>query len=230
MHLLDLIYPKVCVGCGKFGAYICPHCANDLKKLSFLKCPECQHYAIDGRTHPRCNHTYGLDGIKSFFPYTGIMKHAIKTVKYRFGYRALNDIFDCIPKDPLLDIFRYDKGRSALVIPMPLHSSRLRWRGFNQAELFGKLIAEYLHIPMQTDVLRRLIATIPQVETKTKKERLQNMTGVFEVDKHHMKKEHQKATVLLVDDVFTTGATLRSAASELKHAGFSSVWGVTIAQ
>lgn len=133
----------------------------------------------------------------------------MKAIKYRHISDLAEEFVNLIPAIPL---------PSGTLIPIPLHPSRFRERGFNQAEELGKL----LHIPMRTDMLRRTKATKPQAEMK-RRERLVNMHNVFiangAIDK-----------VLLFDDVFTTGTTMRAASAALKRAGVKQVWGVSMAR
>lgn len=134
----------------------------------------------------------------------------MKAIKYRHISDLAEEFISLIPS-----LF-FPKG--GVLIPIPLHPSRFRERGFNQAEELGKL----LHIPMRTDMLRRTKATKPQAEMK-RRERLVNMHNVFiangAIDK-----------VLLFDDVFTTGTTMRAASAALKRAGAKQVWGVSMAR
>jgi ComF family protein len=227
MHLFDLLFPKFCLGCGKWGTYICSTCAIKLHPLSYLKCPECERPAIDGKTHPRCLHTYGLDGIVSFFSYTSVIKQAIKTMKYRFAYAVCEDVLTIISQGQIERIRKLlNITNQTVFIPIPLHPNRLRWRGFNQAEIITRLLVKRIGGVVKNDVLVRIKETVPQVDMKNREARLVNMHHVFKVKKD----VDMIKTVVLVDDVFTTGATLRSAAAALKHAGVKFVWGMTIAQ
>lgn len=92
--------------------------------------------------------------------------------------------------------------------------------------MLGKLLADRLHIPMRTDILRRTKKTTPQVEMKDRKDRLKNMKNVFS----HGSKFMIHDSIILFDDVFTTGATMRSAGETLKRAGAKHVWAVTMAR
>ncbi len=106
-----------------------------------------------------------------------------------------------------------------VLVPVPLHSTRLRDRGFNQAEV----LVRQLHIPMRTDILTRTRSTSPQAEIKEKKKRLENMKNSFA-------SRQIRGNIVLFDDVCTTGATLRNAAEALKRAGANHVWAMTIAR
>jgi ComF family protein len=190
-------------------------------------CPICEKSAIAGATHPRCQTRYAIDRLTSFFHYDGIIRKAIKAIKYRYAFDLAKEFIDIIP----LRVFNkrtIQHINNPRFVPIPLHSSRQRDRGFNQAELLGSLLAERLGIPIHTDMLERVLKTVPQVEVKDREKRLKNMKGVFGF-KQSTVNIHQ-STILLFDDVFTTGATLRSATSVLKRKGARFVWGVTMAR
>ena len=134
---------------------------------------------------------------------------------------------------------------NCILVPIPLHPSRYRSRGFNQAEVIASALSKRLDIPVNTTLLIRTEKTTPQVEMKDRDKRLANMKDVFSLRSNLTMKqlastrfdarraqrgEWNNLAIILVDDVFTTGATLRSAASVLKHNGAKFVWGITIAQ
>lgn len=229
MHLLDLLFPKRCVGCRRIGAYFCPRCSLHIRTIEFSEtiCPVCEKSAIGGRTHPRCRKRYTIDGLTSFFHYDGIIRKAIKAIKYRYVSDMIREFMSLIPSYWIDEIRKHIK-KDEVVIPVPLHPGRFRERGFNQAEIIGRLLASELDANTNSSVLIRHRFTHPQVEMTDRKTRLKNMEGVFAL-KGNMNILSGKY-IILVDDVFTTGATLRSAARVLKHAGVRSVWGVTIAR
>ena len=185
-------------------------------------------------THPRCKTKYALDGLTSIFRYDGIIKQAVKTLKYRRVTNLAREFVSLIPERVISTMPHTLYPIPSIFIPIPLHPSRFRDRGFNQAEVLGRLLAERLpagkaglHIPIRIDILKRAVATTPQVEMKDKKDRLKNMKNVFSVHHSSFSIHH---SLLLFDDVFTTGATMRAAGESLKRAGAKSVWAVTIAR
>lgn len=230
MNLLDFIFPKRCVGCGRFGNYFCQSCRLSIRPIhqSETICPVCERSSIAGYTHPNCRTRYTLDGLTSLFHYKGVMGSAVRTIKYRFAFDISKELVSLIEDTFLEDIPQHTAVNSVFV-PIPLHKNRLHERGFNQAELLGTLVASRLKVLMYTDILFRTRETLPQVEMKHKKDRLQNMHGVFELNS---KTQHvvRNKYVILFDDVFTTGATMAEAASVLKHAGVTRVWAVTMAR
>lgn len=240
MGILDLFFPKRCVGCGRIGRYFCVRCLPTIRLIESQEaiCPVCEKPAIDGATHPRCQTRYSLDGLTSLFHYHGVVRQAIKSLKYRYVSDLAQEFIDLVPSSSLDRIPKSLSSNplSSLCIPVPLHSSRERFRGFNQADVLGKLLSERLGIQVNA-ALRRVKKTTPQVEMKDRQKRLTNMTDVFaltecfdkRVPKHQFVKDFVRG-VILFDDVFTTGATMRAAGSVLKRAGIPSVWAVTMAR
>lgn len=236
MNFLDLIFPKRCLGCWRFGKYFCDRCTLTIRaiQLSETICPICERPAIGGITHPRCQTKYALDGLTSVFHYDGIIKKAVKTLKYRRVTDLAIEFVSLIPS-AVYNHLTIQPYSHCVLLPIPLHPSRFRDRGFNQAEVLGRLFADRLpageaglNIPIRTDILRRIKKTVPQVEMKDRTDRLQNMKGVFSVHNSSFIIHH--SSIFLFDDVFTTGATMRAAGETLKRAGADVVWAVTVAR
>ena len=221
MNVLDFLFPKFCLGCGKWGSYVCSSCFSNIHPLPYLKCPVCDRASVNGCTHPRCKKRFGLDRLISFFPYRGIVQKAIKTIKYRYAHNVTGDLlrFASLPELPKKSVF----------VPIPLHPSRSRLRGFNQAEIIACVLSKRFGIPVRTDILKRIRKTVPQVDMKNREDRMNNMKSVFTVDKERLLKGQQNIPIL-VDDVYTTGATMQSACEALKRSSVKTVWGMTIAQ
>jgi len=218
--LLDFLFPRRCLGCGQWGQYFCKNCIKRLKQIEKQICPVCQRPAINGKTHPRCQTKYSLDGLVSIFAYEGIIKQAIGKLKYKFITDLAEELIRLTSKH-----MSYPK--SSILIPVPLHSRRQRWRGFNQAELLGKILAEKFNWQVRTDILVRHKHTKPQVDLKGK-ERKNNIRGAFKITPKAKIKNLKK--VWLFDDVWTTGSTLRECGQVLKRAGVRKVWGLTLAR
>ena len=230
MNILDIIFPKHCVGCGKIGAYLCPDCRKQVVLVATNECvcPVCDRKALGGATHPRCRSRCSLDGLTSFFYYTTVMRELIRSIKYRFVSDMVIPLIDLIPP-ALFGLLPMSKTEPSIIVPIPLHPSRLRFRGFNQAEKFGAILSSKLQVPMRTDMLIRTKKTDPQVSMKDRDKRLNNMEGVFAV-RPEATPGLQNTGIFLLDDVFTTGATIRAAAKILKRNGAKFVWAVTIAR
>lgn len=225
--LLNFLFPRRCVNCGKIGKYICPKCFSIIQIIEKEVCPVCERPAIGGATHPGCKTKYSLDGLTSLFVYDGPIKKAVKELKYRFVTDLANELVALINLPKGSTLYKVEPYKKAILTAVPLHWWRLNWRGFNQAELLGKMIAGKLGIKFISNMLMRKRATKPQVELKGK-ERQENIANVFAVSPNILISKYP--SILLFDDVWTTGATLRTCGAVLKRAGAKMVWGVTLAR
>ncbi len=174
----------------------------------------CGRLAFEGITHPYCRTRYSIDGLTSFFHYDGPVRSAIKAIKYRLVSDLAEEFISLIPRTDF---------KNHIVVPIPLHPNRFRDRGFNQAEVLGTILAKWLNLTLRTDILRRVKETAPQAFIKKRANRLENMKNIFNCKK-------LSGNILLFDDVFTTGATRRSAAAVVKRSGARCVWAVFMAR
>lgn len=230
-NICDFVFPKRCLNCGSWGEYICYKCLNKIKTLDSRICPMCNQPSLYGLTHPRCKRAFGLDGLTSIYPYQGLTRKAIQKLKFNF----ITDLADTI-----LDLFltscgedkaftNYITKQKTLLIPVPLHQQRKKWRGFNQAELLGEIIAQKLGIGFTPNLLTRVKKTSPQTKL-SKKERFKNIKGAFEFNQQYSKTTIKQSNLILFDDVWTTGATLRECTKMLKRVSFKNIWGLTLAR
>jgi len=232
MFLLDFLFPRCCLGCGREGSYFCHSCLKLIKPLEKFICPVCEKPAFNGQTHPRCQTKYTLDGLVSIFPYEGMIKAALSKLKYKFITDLTQELAGSIVRTielNLTDQFKSLKwffiDHKSILFPIPLYWQRENWRGFNQSELLGKKIAEHFGWRMKTDVLIRQRFTKPQVGLKSDK-RQENIQGAFKISPNIQISQYPN--ILLFDDVWTTGSTLKEACKTLKMAGAKEVWGLTI--
>jgi len=225
MGIIDLIFPKICLGCKKEGGYICKSCYRKVKSPKPI-CPVCEKASIDGFTHSKCHTPYSIDGLSCVFEYRGVVRKAILTLKYKFAFDVAQELVS-------ISLHRINNNksilpRSALLIPIPVHPMRKNWRGFNQVELMGKYLSGKKKWTYSDKILIRKKITAPQALLKGE-ERKTNIKNVFGVDSSLAKGVKEKE-IILFDDVFTTGATLREAAKTLKRNGFLKVWGLSLAR
>jgi ComF family protein len=113
-----------------------------------------------------------------------------------------------------------------ILVPVPLHVKRLRYRGYNQSSLIARNLGRLANLPVVDNCLSRVKDTPSQARTKSVNERHRNVVNAFSCKQDSIK----GARILLVDDVCTSGATLEACAIALKAAGASSVWGLTLAR
>jgi ComF family protein len=211
-----------------------PICRNCLESLRPLAGPACEHC---GRpfpsawaatvANPRCHACrrgiYVFDAARSYGGYDEPMVRAILLLKHNgvspLGSWFAERLIEVVEKQP--DLFAAD-----VVVPVPLHASRQRERGYNQAELIARPLARHLRLPLRSYLLVRTRPR-PDKLKLTRRERWTTVRGAYAVrELARIDKLH----VLLVDDVFTTGATLDACARVLKRGGAASVVGLTVAR
>ena len=167
------------------------------------------------------NDPEALDGVRAACRFDGITRSAIHQLKYR-GARTRAPLLADLLARPLED----RPLHLDLLVPVPLSARRLRERGFNQAEQIATALASRIGVPVEQTVLQRTRHTRPQVG-QTSDQRQTNVAGAFTC----LSPERVTGRrVGLVDDVMTTGATLRACADELRAAGASRVYGLVIAR
>lgn len=194
-----------------------------------MVCTVCQRQAVGGLTHPVCRTKYGIDGVFPSLVYKGIVKKLIYVFKYPPYLTDLQSqlialLYEgIIQKEQFVSLLQ---GESILV-PIPLHASKFRKRGYNQARLLAEGLAKKCTIPV-VDCLKRVKNTKTQVGL-SKEERKGNITDAFALTFDVADLTQVTQHVFLVDDVVTSGATLREAAKVLKKVGFKHVWGITLA-
>lgn len=230
--LLDVFLPPICHICHSFipnsgKLHICPVCLAGLKPVLSPFCPVCGiPFPGAGGDH-LCGACLGslpaFDRAVAAFHYEGAIRELIHAFKYNQKSR-LRYPLALLTLDGLGDLVKGHEPH--LIIPVPLHRSKLRQRGYNQAVLLGQVLSRQLALPMLTDALIRTRRTEPQIELSGAERRL-NVKGAFTVKKTALIEERR---ILLLDDVMTTGSTLDECAKELKKAGASSVIAVTIAR
>ena len=233
--ILDILFPTSCIGCGKEGRYICDEC-NVFISETMPVCPVCCNSSFFGESHSNCVRKYSLDGLISIWDYEGLIKNLIYKIKYDGTTHAISEIienfFKLITNDKdnrfhaFLSFLSY---KDTYITYVPMYIKKEKKRGFNQAELIAKEIGKISN--------RRIISLLKKIkntESQTKlekKERLENVKGSFEnsqiCDKPSLS---QTENVLLVDDIFTTGATMKECCKVLKQSGARKVWGFVLAR
>ena len=217
---LDLLFPLECFGCSKEGEVFCAAC---LKELPQLRAPFCRLCCQPGIESP-CASCRALpltvDGIRAPFILDGVVRRAVHRLKYG-NLRAAAPQLGRIMGEHLMS----HKIPGQLIVPVPLHPGRLRQRGYNQSDLLAKGVARTAGIPVGKQLLTRTKNTSPQVASQGREERRSNVDGSF-----RCQTDLSGVSLILIDDVATTGSTLSACAAALKAAGATSVHALVLAR
>ena len=219
----DYVFPLFCLGCGREGVWLCGECGGRILRARD-GCPVCAARNLSGLPCVKCRSH--LDQIKSgiFYQDDGLSGRALKLFKYGYA-EDIYVIFEKIMAG-YLELARESYVDIDYIVPVPLHSRRYAERGFNQAEKLGETVAKILGKPLMSDLLRRVRYTRTQAQL-TRTQRIKNIKDAFALEGGFKLKG---LNILLVDDVFTTGATMQESARVLKNAGAGVVWGLVLAR
>ncbi len=221
MFISDFIFPKACLNCGYLGSYICLDCRYKLKPVSKESCLYCQSFSPLGLTHISCSKKLSIDGLVSLFYYNEVMKKIIKNIKYRLVTKAFDDLFAVINHQMIEKLMLYKRiFKQCLIQPIPLHKSRFNTRGFNQAQIIADFLGKNFNLPV-VNFLERKKPTPSLAGITNKKERYFRIQGAFIVKD---KLQVLGKRFILVDDVVTSGATVKEACKALKRSGALNVY------
>jgi len=214
--IIDLLFPIHCLNCRQEGEFICSSC---FKKILINK--------------------------KYYFDKNNILKKTIvagckedellKQAVYRYKYNFIKDLAKPLGQlmiNKLIEDIKKKDLKKFILMPIPLHQKRLRWRGFNQAELLAQVINQKLNIPVINNLLVRIKNNTPQAKIKKAFQRRQNIHDVFEIKDVPCEAKNvfnfKKKIIILVDDISTTSATLGEAARTLNVLKPKQIWGLVL--
>lgn len=231
--LLDTFFPPLCHVCRSFvdGAgdiHLCAGCREKIRGIGYPCCPICglPFAATDGIDHlcgPCLTARPAFDSARAAVRFDGPVQELIHRFKY--GRKVhLSRPLGLLAAETLSGFIRACGGDC--IVPVPLHRKRLRERGFNQAQLLGRVLAKQWRIPLSVDNLRRVRWTDPQTGLSAD-DRRRNVRGAFQVADPS---RFRGRRLILVDDVYTTGSTATECARTLKDAGAGEVRVVTVAR
>lgn len=225
--ILDGIYPPRCPVCEKVTRKLgttCEECKDVFVRIKKPFCMKCGKSLSDNETQ------YCLDCTKKNmhyvrgFPLWNYDKNTRKSLS-AFKYHNKKEYAHYYAKQMVLHRGEDIMGvRPQLLIPVPVHVSRLRQRGYNQAEILANLISNYIKVPVSNDLLIRTKKTLPQKQLNDI-ERLKNLCQAFEIStKNDIIRSRNIKTVMLVDDIYTTGSTIEACTLALMRAGVENVY------
>jgi ComF family protein len=218
---LDWLYPPVCCSCKVKGYRWCSACQSAVRLIQPPLCPCCGQPQRKLSQCRRCQLSPpSYTALRAWGCFQGPLQNAIHSLKYN-GNLSLGDVL----AQPLIDFLPLLNWEIDLIIPVPLAIARFQERGYNQAELLARPLALALGIQFTSKALAKIRETRPQVDLKSA-ERIKNVFGAFRGEERIV----EGKSVLVIDDVATTGATLEACSAALITAGAARVYGITLAR
>lgn len=250
-NILDLFFPIECLKCGKEGSWLCKNCFRNLEINYNQYCMHCKEANEFGQFCKKCSTEYALNGIWIAGDYENkIIASLIKNLKYKFTKDAseilgnflslfLHNLInknkikqiDLSSKISLEKIKAIKKSpkilfnlNNTIIIPVPLHKKREKWRGFNQSREIAKVLSENFNLKIHENLIR-VKHKKPQAKLG-ESQRKKNILDCFRWEGNQL----QNYDIILIDDVVTTGSTLNECAKTLRKAGAGEIWGLVIAK
>jgi len=221
---VDLVFPPHCAGCGQPGQRFCAGCRSQLSLLHSPFCESCGYPVGQAGQCQSCRGGAGalksLAAVRSAAYFEGPLQKAIHQLKYHRDGILADELAGL-----LLAAGPDDAPAGSLVVPVPLAPERLAARGYNQAGLVARTYAELRGLRLSPRAAARVRHTSSQVGLSAPQRRL-NVAGAFAADRRLVAGK----SIVLIDDVCTTGATLDACAEALLAAGAAQVWGLTLAR
>lgn len=226
MILLDLLFPRRCPVCDRvqpLGEVICPLCMDTLKPAKGPFCRKCGKAVKDDRQEycEDCSsqkHLY-REG-RALYEYPGIRK-SIYRFKYQ-GRREYGEFYGKQLAEHLEDVIR--SWHPDVLVPVPLHKSKKQARGYNQAAVIAYSLGKELGIPVNTHLIGRIKKTVPQ-KCLDRQMRQNNLKKAFKIHKNDVKLD----TIIIIDDIYTTGSTVDAMSAVLQEAGIKNIYFIALA-
>lgn len=226
MSVVDMFFPRFCLGCGFVGTHLCLSCESKLTPSKEI-CLYCQKESLFGLTHSSCQRALGVDGFISLYKYNNTFKSILKKIKYKLVKESIKETFPLFFGRAVLPLGFYKRIYKDISLqPVPLYAGKEIQRGFNQSRIISQYISHYFNIKM-IDVVRRTKNNKPQADLISLKDRQANIKGVFHF---YSPEKFAINSVFVVDDVVTTGSTVKELVRVLKGHGASQVFVFSLAK
>lgn len=219
------IFPKECFNCLDEGEWFCDACSELLPTHDSKQCLFCGNESQKNGLCANCIKDTGINLAFAAFDYNDeIIAKAIKKFKYSFVVSVGEKLAELLVNEFNRSDFKISHTSDCIIVPAPLSQKRLNWRGFNQAEILANALSKNLNIPAVND-LKKKKDTKQQAELSAE-ERLNNLSAAFSWQGESLAGK----SVLIVDDVLTTGSTVKEIAKELKKANVKRIGVIVLAK
>lgn len=224
--LLDFLYPKTCPGCDNVfgnGATFCKSCAKKIIYINDSYCLKCGKPIVD-KTKEMCfdcaKRRRIFDEHRAAYVYKGAIKHGMYMFKYS-NKRCYGALF---ARDLVLKNYEWLNAINVdAIVPIPMYRPKQKKRGYNQAEILANVISKMINVPVDKRILQRCKNTLPMKNLNDAQRRI-NLENAFICKDFNV----EYSRLLLIDDIFTTGATFDSAAAVVKAHGVKKVYCISV--
>ncbi|HUN89477.1 MAG TPA: ComF family protein [Terriglobales bacterium] len=234
--VVTVVFPSDCRLCGlplvsSSRLPVCSSCLASIEPLSEGRCLLCGEQLFSGLAQSLCGECFAerppFTKAAAYGSYADGLRELIHLLKYQ-QVRPAADVLGRMLAEAVTDLTPEFEGELPLVVPVPLHATKLRSRGFNQSELIAKAMARQKPLGMELELAPGLLIRKRATESQvgyTRQQRIANLRGAFSA-----KSVPSGRDILLVDDVFTTGTTVAECTRVLRRAGAERVWVATVAR
>lgn len=219
---LDILFPPICLNCrgnllsrGEKENLLCSTCFNGIKIYSNIVRPDPRFNLMAIGSYENS----ALRELLHYFKYNGFLAAKIPLEKLIVKWLDTNSSL----VSSILD-------SSFCLVPIPLHKKRLRDRGFNQAEIISEILSRRLNLPLERNLLERIRDTKSQIKMSGVGEREENVKNSIRIKEGKASSLLQYQSVILVDDIYTSGSTMKEAAKALRQAGVKNITALVIAK
>lgn len=226
--LLDILFPPICINCEAVlsaeekTSAICHLCLSKISVHATLFCGICKARLPENKKICHKKSKYYLGAVTNYGDVIRRLIHKLKYGKWQRISPIINELTGRYLKNLNLKL-----NKNYIVVPIPLHKNKKAERGFNQSEIIAKYVAEKLKLPLKTDNLAREKETKSQTEMKDWEERKNNIKESFSVSSSE---DIKGKNIILVDDIYTSGATIGEAAEVLKKSGAKKIIALVVAK
>jgi len=231
--LLDLVFPPRCVNCHTLGALLCERCRATIAIPQPPLCARCGRPVLASHVDQPCascascasgRGPANMTSLRVATVYDGVMRAAILAYKFHGARRLAEPLSDL-----LAEAYRREGLSADLVTHVPLHATRRRQRGYDQAQLLARATARRLSLPFLPGIVRRVRATEAQTHLQGD-ERVTNVAQAFALANSAVIVRIKDRRILLIDDVTATGSTLDATAAALVEAQTAAIYGLALSR
>jgi len=219
----DLVFPKRCLKCDQEGSYLCLVCQTKIEFNQKAYCPLCKQTSSN---YNICNNCQTKTALRAVFVVSNYNQQTIEQLVHNLKYRYVEDLAIIIAQ-LMADFMVKNRflNEESVITCVPLHKKRQAERGFNQSQLIAKHFSQIMDLEYK-ELLIRTRNTLSQTQLK-RKERQENVKMAFKVIENNLAKNK---TIIIIDDVLTTGSTLNECAQVLAQQDYNNIYGLVLAQ